>query len=302
MTPHTQPSLLIRLTLLSLGLLAPLAAQEKKPKAPALPEGVIAKRDVVFAMRGETPLGLDLYLPETPPAAALPVVVWIHGGGWLNGSKDKCPGTFLALHGFAVASISYRLAEVAQWPAQIDDCYDAIRWLRTEGSTKFGLDPHHIAVWGGSAGGHLAALVGTRTAGEESVSSKVQAVCDWYGPSDLLTMPPNVVTETRTLQQVSQSNGAKLLGSTVRDVPDLARDASALHQVSPDDPPFLIMHGSEDPGVPVDQSTRLHEALLLAGVESEFVLVEGAGHGGKEFSTPEMQEQIAAFFSKHLKP
>lgn len=297
-----QPSSLIGLTVLSLGFFSALDAQEKKTAPPALPAGLTVHRDLIYAGRGGTALRLDLYLPAEKSESPLPVVVWIHGGGWINGSKDKCPGLFLATRGFALASLSYRLASVAQWPAQIDDCYDAVRWLREEAAATHGLDPDHIGVWGGSAGGHLAALVGTRAAGKEITSSRVQAVCDWYGPSDLLTMPPNVVTEKRSLEEVARSNGAKLLGATVREVPERAKDASALYQVSTDDPPFLIMHGSEDPGVPVDQSTRLHEALLRHGVESEFILIEGAGHGGKEFNTPGVRDRVSAFFTKHLKP
>jgi acetyl esterase/lipase len=298
----TKPSLVSFPTLFGLIFLPNLQAQKPPGKTPPLPEGVQAVRDLEYAVRDSISLKLDLYLPREEVKFPLPVVVWIHGGGWLNGSKDKCPGVYLAARGFAVASISYRLTDTATWPSQIDDCYEAVRWLRGEAAKTYSLDPDHIGVWGGSAGGHLAALVGTRPAGEEAVSSRVQAVCDWYGPSDLLTMPPNLVSETRTAEQVAQSNGAKLLGATVREVPDLAKDASALYQVSGDDPPFLIMHGSADPGVPIDQSQRLHDALVRAGVESEFVVVEGAGHGGKEFQTEAVKEKVATFFEKTLRP
>jgi len=298
---------LSRITLLALATLAalPLAAQPKakgkgKGGKPALPEGVEVIRDIVFCERDEGVLTLDLYRPKDRQDD-LPVVIWIHGGGWLKGSKDRCPGVFLAAEGFAVVSTSYRLASVAPWPAQIDDCYETVRWVRRE-AEKYGFDSDHIGVWGGSAGGHLAALVGTRPyPGEEETSSRVQAVCDWYGPSDLLTMPPNVVSEKRTLEQVANSNGAKLLGATVRDVPGLARDASAFHQVSGDDPPFLIMHGAEDPRVPLVQSVKLHEALAEAGVGSELVILEEAGHGGAEFRTPEVQATVRDFFSRTLR-
>lgn len=127
-----------------------------------------------------------------------------------------------------------------------------------------------------------------------------QAVCDWYGPSDLLTMPPNVVSEKRTRTQVAQSNGAKLLGSPVPDVPDLARQASALYQVSADDPPFLIMHGEKDARVPLEQSRRLHDRLTEAGVSSTLEIVPGAGHGGKEFRTSEVQSTVREFFQQQL--
>jgi len=283
------------LSLLFLPLLS--EAQTKKPKGP--PEGTSVERDIVYATHDGVQLKLDLYLPDPKPDTALPVVIWVHGGGWLNGSKDGCKASFLSQRGFAVASISYRLTDVARWPGQIEDCYAAVRWLRTN-ADAYGLDGDHIGAMGGSAGGHLVALMGTRPAGPEKVSSRVQAVCDWFGPSDLLTMPPNTVSETRTLKQVSKSNGAKLLGATVVDVPELAKDASALYQVSADDPPFLIMHGSEDPGVPITQSERFHAALEKAGVESKFVIVEGAGHGGKEFSEDAVHDKVTEFFRANL--
>ncbi len=244
---------------------------------------------------------LDLYRPHDANGP-LPVVIWIHGGGWKQGSKDRCPATWLVAHGYAVASINYRLTDEAHWPAQIDDCRAAVRWLREHAGT-YGLDAGHFGVWGGSAGGHLAALLGTLDPPKnEEFSSRVQAVCDWYGPSDLLTMPPNVLSSGKTEQDLAQSNGAKLLGGTVKDRPELARQASAFFQVSQDDSPFLIMHGDQDASVPLEQSRRLHEKLRAAGVSSTLHVIPGAGHGGKEFQTPEVRRQIQAFFNQHLRP
>ena len=264
------------------------------------PEGVDVLRDVTFSTVGEQELQLDLYRPKKA-SGTLPVVVWVHGGGWKNGSKDRCPAAWLAAHGFAVASINYRLTHEAQWPAQIDDCRAAVRWLR-ENAKTLNLNPDRIGAWGSSAGGHLVALLGTLDPPDsEGTSSQVQAVCDWFGPTDLLTMPPNTISETRTEADIAQSNGAKLLGATVRDVPALAKQASALYQVSADDPPFLIMHGEKDPGVPLSQSHRLHEKLLTAGTQSELKVIANAGHGGKEFQTPEAKQLVLDFFSKTLK-
>ena len=134
---------------------------------------------------------LDLYLPEKAPATPLPLVVWVHGGGWSKGSKENPPLAWLAAEGYAVASINYRLSWLARWPAQIDDVRAALRWLRAN-AAKHGLDPGRIAVAGGSAGGHLAATAGTQAppAGEP-VSSRVGAVIDLYGPADLPSMPAN---------------------------------------------------------------------------------------------------------------
>ncbi|MCA8988407.1 MAG: prolyl oligopeptidase family serine peptidase [Planctomycetaceae bacterium] len=262
------------------------------------PSRVATYRDLVYQPEVSPALKLDLYRPND--STTCPVVVWVHGGGWKNGSKDRCPAAWLTAHGIAVASIEYRLIDRAQWPSQLDDCRAAVRWLR-KNAGEFGLDPAHIGAWGSSAGGHLVALMGTAPVPEnEPVSSRVQAVCDWFGPSDLLTMPPNVVGNGRTEQDVADSNGAKLLGATVKDVPELAQSASALYQVSDDDAPFLIMHGDADPGVPLDQSQRLHEALVKAGIDSTIRIIPGAGHGGKEFQTEEVQEQIRQFFTRHL--
>lgn len=270
-----------------------------KQKNP-LHEGTVLYKDLEYARVGNKPLLLDLYRPKNSDEPS-PVVVWVHGGGWKQGSKDRCPATWLVEHGYAVASINYRLLDEAQWPAQINDCRAAVRWLRTN-AEGFRLDTERIGAWGGSAGGHLVALMGTLDAPkEEAISSRVQAVCDWYGPTDLLTMPPNMLGNGRTKEDIAKSNGARLLGATVMDVPDLAKQASALYQVSSDDPPFLIMHGEKDPGVPLTQSERLHEELQAAGVPSTLHVIPGAGHGGKEFRTPEAQQIIREFFDRQLK-
>ena len=258
-------------------------------------------RDIEYAQHQGTSLKLDLYLPEQTKGR-VPVIVFIHGGGWKNGSKESGKrGAWMVPHGFAIASISYRLTDVGQWPDQINDCYAAVRWVR-KNAKQYGLDGKRIGCWGTSAGAHLAALVGTRPyPGKERISSRVQATADWFGPSELLSMPPNNVGNGRTEEDVANSNGAKLLGATVKDVPDLAKDASALDNVSEDDSPFLIMHGTADPGVPIIQSEKLHQALLKAGVESTFVALEGAKHGGPEFSSPVSKKVFLEFFKKHLK-
>lgn len=290
----TKPCLLLALTL----LISPVFPQEKKKKNQGPPPGTTVIKDIVYSVHDEVELKLDLYRPEMLPEETLPVVIWIHGGGWLNGSKDRCPAAFLANHGFAVVSVGYRLTDVAQWPGQIDDCSAAVRWVR-ENAGEYQLNHAAVGAWGSSAGGHLAALMGTRP-GKDEKAIMLQAVCDWFGPTDLLTMPPNVVSENRTYEQVSQSNGAKLLGTPVPDAPELAKDASALYHVSADDPPFLIVHGSEDPGVPVSQSTRFHEALRSKGVDSTLLIISGAGHGGAEFKTEEVNRQIVSFFQTYL--
>ena len=282
------------------------AASPKAVEKPAakkqleLPPGVRVERDLEFVRRGDQSLRLDLYLPAKPTERPLPLVVWVHGGGCNAGDKARCPGVYLAAEAFAVASINYRLTQEAQWPAQIDDCREAIRWLRREGA-KYGIATDKIGVWGGSAGGHLVALMGTLyLPTDEAVSSRVQAVCVWYAPSDLLTMPPNVLSAGKTEADLAKANGAQLLGGIVRDRPELAKQASAYYQASAAAEPFLLMHGDEDPGVPLEQSRKLHEALKKAGVDSTFTIVKGGGHGGPAFQTDAVKNEVRNFFRKHL--
>ncbi|GAB5559716.1 MAG: alpha/beta hydrolase [Synoicihabitans sp.] len=247
-------------------------------------------------------LTLDIYRPNDE-STRTPLVIFVHGGGWKNGNKTvvRKKATWLTEYGFAVASIDFRQTDVAGWPAQINDCYAAVRWLRENGP-NLGLATERIAAAGTSSGGHLVALMGTRPyPGRETTSSQVQAVVDWFGPADLLTMPPNNVGNGRTAEDVANSNGAKLLRATVRDVPDRAKDASAMYQVSGDDAAFLILHGDADDGVPIDQSERLHAALLEAGVDSTIVVLPGAGHGGKAFETREVRTKVIAFLNKQLR-
>ena len=272
---------------------------KKKPK---LPPGVAVHKGIEYAKHDGIALKLDLYLPQEIKGD-VPVIVYVHGGGWKNGSKESGKrGAWMIPHGFAIASIDYRLTDVGQWPDQINDCYAAVRWVR-KNAKKYGLNGERIGCWGTSAGAHLAALMGTRTfTGRERVSSRVQATADWFGPAELLSMPPNNVGNGRTEEDVANSNGALLLGSTVKDVPKLAKDASALDNVSGDDSPFLIMHGTADPGVPISQSEKLHTALIDVGVPCTFIQLKGAKHGGPEFSSPESNKIFLDFFTEHLKP
>ena len=265
--------------------------------ATKVPEGVEVLRDLEYAQAKGVSLKLDLYRPSAKPSAPMPLVIWVHGGGWSNGSKANCPAAWLATKGYAVASLDFRLLPEHPWPAQIEDPVAALRWLRQE-SGKYGFDAERSAAMGGSSGGHVVALWGTLTL---PPGDKVKAVVDWYGPTDLLTMPPNVLSEKRTRAELAKANGALLLGGVVMDQPEKAKAVSALHQVSKDDVPFLIMHGAADTSVPVDQSERLHTALKAAGVESTLKLLPGVGHGGKEFDSAESRTLILTFLDKHLK-
>jgi acetyl esterase/lipase len=265
-----------------------------------LPEGTRVERDLAYVPNGHERQRLDLYLPAT--GTNLPLIVWIHGGAWMGGSKERPPGLRFLKEGYAVASLNYRLSQHAKFPAQIEDCKAAIRFLRSN-AARHGIDPKRIGVWGASAGGHLVALLGTTGDVKEfdkgkdlEVSSNVQAVCDFFGPSDFLQMNrmPSDINH-----DAPDSPEAKLIGGAVHDNKEESARANPITYISPADAPFLILHGDQDRTVPINQSELLHEALKKAGVESAFHVVKGAGHG---FSGPEIQEMVRKFFEKHLKP
>lgn len=173
---------------------APVVEQAAKAP-PAPPKGVKVERDVQYVPEGDPAEALDIYLPEQAGTAPLPLVVYIHGGGWRAGSKNGCPAIPMVLRGYAAASVEYRFSKKAVFPAQIQDCQAALRFLRAN-SKKYNIDPDHIGVWGESAGGHLVALLGTSggknafpaIGGNETQSDRVQAVCDFYGPADFNTV------------------------------------------------------------------------------------------------------------------
>ena len=282
-------------------------AQPKGKAAPVakVPEGVKVLRDLAYVANGHERQKLDLFVPEKAKAA-LPLIIWVHGGGWQSGSKDQCLPLRQGFtgRGYAIASIGYRLSGDAIFPAQIEDCKAAIRWLRVH-AKEYNLDSEHFGVWGSSAGGHLVALLGTSGGVKEfevganlEISSRVQAVCDFYGPTDLLQF---VATPHYQGHGKPDSPESKLLGGTVAEVPDKAARANPITYVSKETPPFLIVHGSQDPTVPPQQSELLLAALQKAGVASQHHVIPGAKHGGPEFSAPEIQTMVAAFFDRHLR-
>jgi acetyl esterase/lipase len=271
------------------------AGAQEKPKGAPLPQGTTVLKDQVLGEHERQ--RIDLYLPKADKP--LPVVLYVHGGGWEGGSKDS-GGMALALlyRGFAVAACNYRLSKHAVYPAQIEDCKAAVRWLRGN-AQKYNLDKDHIGAVGTSAGGHLVALLGTTADVPElegkgpfpKESSRVQAVCDWFGPTDLAKMsPPGVETPI-----------TRLLGGSILEKKKVADLANPILFVDKKDAPFLILHGDKDPLVPVSQSEMLHEALKKAGVESELCVVAGAGHNAQVFNE-ENRKKFDAFFTKHLKP
>ena len=289
--------------IMALGTSALVQAADRptpKPQQPAaIPADLQVHRDLEYVTGGHARNKLDLYLPAKADHP-LPVVVWIHGGGWQGGSKEGCPAIQFVGKGYAAASINYRFSQHAIFPAQIEDCKAAIRWLRAN-AKKYDLDANHIGVWGASAGGHLVALLGTTgsvkelegTGGNLDQSSRVQCVVDWFGPTDFAKMGG--------WQDKPNSPMARLVGGPVKDKQELAAKANPLTYIDKDSAPFLIMHGEEDRMVPMNQSELLDAALRKAGVESTLVRVPKNGHGGPGFTNPENRKKIEDFFEMHLK-
>jgi acetyl esterase/lipase len=259
---------------------------------------------------------LDLLLP-TGATSPTPLVIWIHGGGWRTGSRAPMTTrlTDLCARGYAVASLDYRFSTVAVWPAQIQDVKGAVRWLRAHAGT-YNLDSGRFGVWGESAGGHLASILGTSggvtsitvgnitmdlegtVGGNAGVSSRVQAVVDWYGATDFLQMrfyPTTMNHDSAT------SDEGRLIGGPVQDNPERSATANPITYVTPDDPPFLVMHGTMDKTNPFNQSELLVDALDASGVPAVFIPVQNAGHGGSPFNTGSSLQTIYAFLDETLR-
>ncbi len=276
-----------------------------------LPADAKVQRDIVYARVGERKLLLDLYLPPKG-SAPLPVIVWIHGGGWRGGSKGSGGWARRMLtRGYAVVDVGYRLSGEAIFPAQVEDCKAAVRWVRAN-AAKYGLDSNRIGAWGSSAGGHLVAFLGTAgdvrefdTKANGKYSSRVQAVCDWFGPTDFLQMDKHALEGSRLIHDDPKSPESLLVGGPIQKEPyrSVARKADPITYVTKDDPPFLIMHGDKDMLVPLHQSELLYKVLKKAGVDATLHVVKGAGHGlrGGEASSAELFKMAADFFDKHLK-
>lgn len=267
-----------------------------------VPDSVDLRTGIAYGTGGGQPLLLDLATPKVPAAQPRPAIVFIHGGGW-SGS-DRTNGhriiLLLASQGFVAASIDYRLSGVAPFPAQLEDSKCAVRYLRAH-AKEYGVDPQRIGAAGGSAGGHLAALVGLmpKSAGLEgsgggaSEESSVSAVCDLYGVSDLTAL----VSECKLTGGVQ-----KLMRATPKEKPELYRQASPLAQVRAGAPPFYLAHGDKDETVPLSQSQRLAEALQKVGTEATVRVIPGMGHGSISTLPPEVLTDVVAFFQKHLGP
>ncbi len=267
--------------------------------------------DIVYACIGDHPLLLDLHIPEngTPP---YPVVVWLFGGGWNRGDRRARPVVRLVddnlyQHGYAIAAIDYRLSSEAKFPAQIEDCKAAIRFLRKY-ADRFQFDVNRIGVWGFSAGAHLAALLGLTELTHQfdigdnlDVSSQVQAVCAFAVTSDF-----REVNSENTCEDPNNPNSAtaQLFGGRLQEKMELVIQANPVTYISPHAPPFLLIHGEKDGLVACRQSKLLHDALDKAGVESTLYIIPNGDHGMAgldQAETEHILEITESFFQKHLK-
>ena len=271
--------------------------------------------DIAYANQSQAQK-LDIYLPEEGDGP-YPVILSIHGGAFKSG--DKGDGQVNAMleglkRGYAVVSVNYRLSGEAIWPAQIQDVKAAIRWIRAN-SKQYKLNSGKIASWGGSAGGHLSAMAGTSgnvneledlTQGNADQSSRIQAVVDWFGPTDFLKMDEQAKESKVANPQVHSipdSPESQLIGKNLQDAPDLVKAANPETYISKDDPPFFIQHGLNDPLVPYPQSVNFAKKLeqTLGKEKVTLELIPGTGHGGPNFQTKENIDKVFAFLDKYLK-
>jgi acetyl esterase/lipase len=236
----------------------------------------------------------------------MPAIIWIHGGGWRSGNKSTNKIKLLAEHGFFGVSIDYRLSGEASFPAAVEDSKCAVRWLRAH-AQEYNINPDRVGVWGGSAGGHLSLMVATADGFESdngwpAYSSKVQAACSYWGPSDLVAIG---VAFDRGL--IQNSAAIEFIGGTYSEMSQVYWLASPLYHVSADDPPLLLVHGELDPVVPHSQSVVIYEAYRDTDLEVTLVTVSGAGHGLKQMtdslispSTAEVEQMVLDFFFREL--
>jgi acetyl esterase/lipase len=289
-----------------LAIQGPLVAAD--PAAVLDPAAVRVERDVAYLGEDRAEKA-DLYLPKTfEPGRKYPGVVIIHGGGWSGGDKDsdreRNIANTLVPQGYVCMSVNYRLASkgVAAFPQNIQDCKRAVRWLRKH-AEQYQLDADRIGAIGGSAGGHLTALLalsgpetGIDPPEDADASCRVQAAVPLY---------PHCASSWEAGVGDKYANYTRLgmFAKSLPEAPALWDSGSPIKQLSKDDPPLLIIHGTADPTTPLDQSTRLHEAAEKVGVSSELIVIEGAGHSFHlQPKQQDLRPAVIAFFDKHLKP
>jgi acetyl esterase/lipase len=288
----------MRLRWLGLGIVlaciavVPLAGGDAKIKT---------EKKIVYGKGDKVDLELDLAMPADGNGP-FPAIVCIHGGGWRGGKREQLTALteHLAKNGFVAVTISYRFAPDYQFPAQIEDCKAAVRWLRAN-AAKYKINPDKIGAVGFSAGGHLACLLGAAdesaglegNGGNPKQSSKVQAVVSFFAPTDF--------TEKTWSKDVETLFIVPFLGGKFEDKKDAYRKASPIVYCKKDNPPFLFFHGTKDPLVGIDQSQKMEAALKKVGVSAELVTMEGDGHGWGGDKLTKTIDQTTKFFKDKLK-
>ncbi len=270
-------------------------------------------KDLAYAEVSDTQK-LDLYIP-TSGTGPFPVVIMVHGGGFMFGDKADGAGLTgvdqLLAAGYAVASINYRLSGEAQYPAQIYDAKASVRFLRAN-AEKYNLDPEKFGAWGASAGGNLVSLLGTTCGvaelegdlGNNDQSSCVQAVVDWFGPIDFLKMQEQFEgTSCSSTTNDASSPESKLVGAAIQTVPEKVALTNPMNYITADDAPFFIENGTADCNIPPIQNKNLADALsaVIGADKVTYVSLEGAGHGGSEFETEENLKLVIGFLDTYLK-
>ena len=295
------------------------AAPKKAKKKPAppkkddpqhildrLPEGTIIERDIVYASNGERKMLLDVYRPKSDKP--LPLVIWIHGGAWDWGSKDRSnPIVEMVGRGYAVSGINYTKSREEIFPAVINDCRAAVSFLRFN-AKRFNLDPNRFGAAGESAGGHLTALLATVGDTKEfmkhpitkKASSALQAASPWSGPTDFLKLNDFKCTQNYANKRSAPS---RLVGAPIKTVPEKCKQANPITYISKADPPCFIVHGDKDFVVPLNQSELLHAALKKAGIPSTLYIPKGGNHGFSKGETPKKKivEKVMDFFDSQFK-
>jgi len=267
--------------------------------------------DIAYHKMGNKELKLHLLIPDDDKNESKPLIIFIKGSSW---GKYKPQDTFefipqlvhFAKNGYVVASIEHRTSHEATFPAQIQDVKTAVLYLK-EKAEEYQINPDLVGVWGTSSGAHLAALLGTschvpelegtKTKLTSNYNSCVQAVVDWYGPTDFLQM--NKTSKEYNAEE-PKSAESMLIGGPIQQNKDKVSKANPITYVTAKSPPFLIMHGDKDKRVPFNQSELLYEALKRKNVDATLYKVKGGGHGSG-FSNPEIIDIVHAFFDKHLK-
>lgn len=262
------------------------------------------RADIEYAKnRAGEPLRLDLYTPESNGA---PLLVFVHGGAWENGNKTAMPLTALVDRGYAIASLDFSPASKAPFPGQVHEIKAAIRFLRAQ-AKNLGYDARRIGIAGASSGAHLAALVGTTNGHGElegvlgehrGESSNVDAIVSYFPATNLTTI---LAQSTPFGVNIREPALKRLLGAAPKDNEALAKLASPVFQVDRGDPPLLLLHGDQDPQMPINQSHELEGAYERQGLQAELIVVHGAAHGGDQFYAPENLQRVAAFLDAQLR-